>query len=69
MIPAGACNGAMSTAACLSEGKEAAKEALKTLGLSAKRSTCPRLRTTRAAGDALWFVKARAAPGSTSPMT
>ena len=42
MIPAGACNGAMSTAACLTQGKEAATEALKTLGLKPPRITVPK---------------------------
>jgi hypothetical protein len=52
------------------EGKEAAKEALKTLGLSAKRSTLPK--ASDDAGEPAtpcgsW--RARAAPGSTSPTT
>ena len=34
MTPAGACNGAMSTAACLVEGHEAGKAALKALGFA-----------------------------------
>jgi hypothetical protein len=59
MIPPGACNGAMSTSACLSEGKEAAKEALKTLGLSAKRGTLPKASDDAGTGDALWFVEGK----------
>jgi heterotetrameric sarcosine oxidase alpha subunit len=59
MIPSGACNGAMSTSACLAEGKEAAKEALKTLGLSAKRGTLPKASDDAGTGDALWFVEGK----------
>jgi heterotetrameric sarcosine oxidase alpha subunit len=59
MIPAGACAGAMSTAACLSTGKEAAKEALTTLGLSAKRSTLPKASDDAGTGEALWFVEGK----------
>jgi hypothetical protein len=49
----------MSTAACLSTGKEAAKEALKTLGLSAKRSTLPKASDDAGTGEALWFVEGK----------
>jgi heterotetrameric sarcosine oxidase alpha subunit len=59
MIPAGSCNGAMSTADCLSEGKGAAKAALETLGLSAKRSTLPKASDDAGAGDVLWFVEGK----------
>jgi len=59
MIPAGACSGAMSTAACLSAGTRAAKEALKALGLSAKRSTLPKASDDVGAGEALWYVEGK----------
>ncbi len=59
MIPAGSCNGSMSTAACLNAGKEAAKEALKSLGLSAKRSTLPKASDDAGGGDVLWFVEGK----------
>jgi hypothetical protein len=42
-----------------SPGKEAAKEALKTLGLSAKRSTLPKASDDAGTGDALWFVEGK----------
>ncbi len=57
LTPAGACNGAMSTADCLRQGHDAAKTALAALGLRAPRGITP----PDADGDpgrsqALWYV-------------
>jgi len=59
MIPAGACNGAMSTAACLKQGKEAATEALKALGLKTPRITVPKASDEAGAGSTLWYVEGK----------
>ena len=57
MTAAGACNGAMSTADCLREGAEAAKAALKALGLRAPRGPAMPVACTDAGqGQALWHV-------------
>jgi NADPH-dependent 2,4-dienoyl-CoA reductase/sulfur reductase-like enzyme len=53
MIPAGACNGAMSTADCLKDGKTPRRRRLKALGLSAKRSSLPKASDDAGGGDAL----------------
>jgi sarcosine oxidase subunit alpha len=59
MIPAGACNGALSTAACLTQGKAAATEALKVLGLKPARITVPKASDDAGAGSTLWYVEGK----------
>ncbi|NKX43393.1 sarcosine oxidase subunit alpha family protein [Roseicyclus persicicus] len=57
LTPAGACNGAMSTADCLREGHEAAKAALKALGLRAPRGVkLPEADTEAGRAATLWAV-------------
>lgn len=58
LIAAGACNGAMSTAACLAEGAAAAKKACKALGLSA-RAALPEAENPAYAIAPLWAVPGR----------
>jgi heterotetrameric sarcosine oxidase alpha subunit len=59
MIPAGACNGAFSTLACIREGDAAAKEALKALGLKPKRTSLPVASDEAGSGTALWYVEGK----------
>jgi sarcosine oxidase subunit alpha len=60
LTPAGACNGAMSTAACLREGHAAATAALKALGLSAPRNvTPPEAEEDAGRAQALWYVEGK----------
>ncbi len=59
LIPAGACNGAFSTAACLREGHEAGKAALKALGLKAGRATLPKASDDAGGSAALWLVEGK----------
>ena len=59
MTPAGSCNGAMSTAACLSEGRDAAKHALKALGLKSPRITVPGAQDDPGRAQALWVVEGK----------
>jgi sarcosine oxidase subunit alpha len=59
LIPAGACNGVMSTAGCLRAGRDAAVEALSALGLSAKDTALPRASDDAGHGTALWSVEGR----------
>ncbi|MFW5881242.1 MAG: sarcosine oxidase subunit alpha family protein, partial [Roseicyclus sp.] len=59
LIPAGACNGAMSTAGCLRTGRDAAGEALSLLGLTPKDTALPRASDEAGAGIALWSVEGR----------
>lgn len=57
LTAAGACNGAMATADCLREGIEAARAALKALGLRAPRGPAlPVAETDPGQGQALWHV-------------
>jgi sarcosine oxidase subunit alpha len=60
LTPAGACNGAMSTAACLREGVEAGKAALAALGLPVpKGMTAPEADEDPGRTQALWHVEGR----------
>jgi sarcosine oxidase subunit alpha len=60
MTPAGACNGAMSTAACLREGHEVGRAALKALGLRAPRGvTPPEAEDDAGRAQALWYVEGK----------
>jgi sarcosine oxidase subunit alpha len=59
LIPAGACNGVMSTAGCLRAGRDAGLEALSALGLKAKDTALPRASDDAGTGTALWHVEAR----------
>ena len=57
MTAAGSCNGAMSTDACLREGMNAAKDALKALGLAAPRGLKPPVADDQAGQcQTLWHV-------------
>ncbi len=56
MTAAGACNGAFSTAACLNEGAQAAKQALADLGLKAKGIDVPVAEDTPYTLEPLWAV-------------
>lgn len=57
MTAAGACNGALSTAACLREGLEAGKTTLKALGMrSPKAPALPVADDTAGQGQTLWVV-------------
>ncbi len=59
MLTAGACNGAMSTAACLRTGAEAAKAAMDTLGLKAKSGAIPKAADETGGSEALWYVEGK----------
>ncbi|MGB7241565.1 MAG: sarcosine oxidase subunit alpha family protein [Sulfitobacter sp.] len=56
MSVAGACNGAFSTSACLTQGVAAAKTALGALGLKAKRTALPQADDTAYGLEPLWAV-------------
>lgn len=56
MTTAGACNGAFSTAACLREGAEVAKQALADLGLKVKGFDVPAAEDTPYTLEPLWTV-------------
>ena len=57
--PAGACNGAFATAACLSEGVEAGATAVQALGLTVHRPTIPVAREDAGTSSPLWAVKGK----------
>ena len=60
LTAAGACNGAMSTAACLREGREAGRAALKALGLRTPRGPAlPQADDADPRGQTLWVVPGR----------
>lgn len=59
LIPAGACNGAFATADCIREGHEAAREALKALGLEPKKMEIPQAPDDCGSGTALWYVEGK----------
>jgi len=60
LTPAGACNGAMSTAACLREGAEAGKAALSALGLRAAHDVAvPDASDDPGRGQTLWSVEGK----------
>jgi sarcosine oxidase subunit alpha len=54
--PAGACNGALDTAACLRAGVEAAAAALKALGKRSRKPELPRADDTTGTAAPLWSV-------------
>jgi len=56
LTPAGSCNGALATAACLAQGHEAAKAALKTLGLKSPRISLPEAEDDPGRSATLWAV-------------
>ncbi|WP_432816757.1 sarcosine oxidase subunit alpha family protein [Sulfitobacter sp. JB4-11] len=56
LIPAGACNGEFSTAACLEDGLRAAKEALKVLGKRVATIEVPKADDAAYALEPLWAV-------------
>ncbi len=60
LTPAGACNGAMSTAACMREGLEAGRAALKALGMAAPRGpVLPVAEDEAGQCQTLWYVEGR----------
>jgi len=56
LIPAGACNGAFSTAACLAAGKSAAVQSLEALGLTAANVPLPEAEESIYTISPLWAV-------------
>jgi len=59
LIPAGACNGAFSTASCLQQGHAAALTALEVLGITPKAIEVPQASDAAGGGQALWFVEGK----------
>jgi sarcosine oxidase subunit alpha len=57
--PAGACNGALSVAACLREGHEAALKALSALGVKPRKVDLPQASDDPGRGRTLWSVRAK----------
>ncbi|MEM7722339.1 MAG: sarcosine oxidase subunit alpha family protein [Pseudomonadota bacterium] len=59
LTPCGAANGVMSTHGCLQSGVEAAKVAIKALGLKTPRVKVPSASDQADSGEALWFVEGK----------
>ncbi|WP_136635152.1 sarcosine oxidase subunit alpha family protein [Pseudooceanicola onchidii] len=56
MIPAGACNGEVTTAACLAAGRDAARQVVSDLGLSGASPDLPEAEDREARAEPLWVV-------------
>ncbi|AHM04159.1 Sarcosine oxidase alpha subunit [Roseibacterium elongatum DSM 19469] len=59
LIPAGACNGAFSTASCLQQGHDAALRALDALGITPQTVDIPQASDVTGGGQALWCVEGK----------